>query len=445
MNGPSEERTGEEPSTARMPPDRREPGAPEKSLSCHRTTGSGKDSPIKTGPARKYLGLTARWWLAAGLILAFVGVNLQLLTHIVAVRWFGIGLIIIGMAKAVYWVRVLESSAVKRKTTRRRDLADGFIYYITIKGRLRPWIPVIGIIVILIDLGWNLAYAHSTDFQSQDWTMWALGAVLLIYPFIPVSYARERDFAFIMIFFYSATMVLPMGLYRLATHTVNLPEGFVYAMLATPTSWLVNLTGASSYAHGSWITFTMTNGHMESLGISTACAGLDSLFLFISGFIAFLLVENQRFNRRIAGALVIGIFTAYFANLLRMTIIVLAGVNYGRDVMLAVHENAGTLIFLGWIAIFWYLMYVFVIRRGSRAAGSGSGSASAVAGGQAGEDGPLRCADCGTEIDPENVPEKCPKCGREFGEGLFCESCGVEVDPRQIPEKCPSCGNPFGK
>jgi exosortase/archaeosortase family protein len=232
-----------------------------------------------------------------------------------------------------------------------------------------------------------------------------------------------------------------MGLYRLATHTTDLPEGFVYSLLATPTSWLVNLTGAYSYAHGAWITFTMTNGHVESLGISTGCAGLESLFLFISGFIAFLLVENQRFNRRIAGALVIGIFTAYFANLLRMTIIVLAGVNYGRDAMLAVHENAGTLIFLGWIAVFWYLMYVFVIRRPEKA---GAPADDAGAGEVVREDG-LLCENCEAQVDPANIPDECPNCGQKFDTGLFCERCGAEVDPGQIPDRCASCGNPFGK
>lgn len=393
-----------------------------------RGRGSGKSAP-----AQKILWLTPRWWLAVGLIMAFVGVNLQLLTHIAGVRWFGIGLIVIGMAKAVYWVTVIEAGKgrpAERREEGRTDLADRFIHHLTLGGRLRPWLPIAGIVVILIDLGWNLGYAHSTEFLSQDWTMWALGAVLLLYPFVPPAYGKERDFSLILVFLFSVTMVLPLGLYRLATGTVDLPEGFVYYMLGVPVVALVRMTGAWASAHGIWIDFQMDDGQYGSLGISTGCAGLDSLFLFISGFVAFILVESPRLDRRISAALVIGILTAYFANLLRMTIIVLAGVHYGNAAMLAVHENAGTLIFLGWIALFWYLMYRFVL--GPRAAAGGAGEEE------------LSCAGCGLAVDPAAIPEKCPRCGQRFDPGLYCDRCGAEVDPGKIPDKCPDCGNSFG-
>ena len=267
--------------------------------------------------------------------------------------------------------------------------------------------------------------------------MWALGAVLLVYNFVPAGYGRERDFSLILIVLYSVTMVLPMGLYRLATGTIDLPGGFVYWMLGVPVAALVRLTGAWASAHGIFIDYQMTTGQVGSLGISTGCAGLDSLFLFVSGFIAFMLVENPRLDRRIGAALVVGILTAYVANLLRMVIIVEAGVYYGHDAMMAVHENAGTLIFLGWIAVFWYLMYRFVLRRPG--ATGNAGTASAV-----GDEG-LNCSSCGAAVDPASIPEKCPGCGQEFDPGIYCEKCGAEVDPADIPEKCPSCGNPFGK
>jgi methionyl-tRNA synthetase len=96
--------------------------------------------------------------------------------------------------------------------------------------------------------------------------------------------------------------------------------------------------------------------------------------------------------------------------------------------MLAVHENAGTLIFLGWIAIFWFLMYRYVMKPEKEPAD---------------EAGTLNCESCGRPVDPDNVPDECPGCGLKFGEGLFCDSCGKEVDPEAIPEKCPECGNPF--
>jgi len=115
-------------------------------------------------------------------------------------------------------------------------------------------------------------------------------------------------------------------------------------------------------------------------------------------------------------------------------VIVEAGIHYGKDAMLAVHENAGTLIFLGWIALFWLLMYKFILRRRPYAMDEA---------GAAKFEETLNCRSCGLEIDPENVPEKCPGCGQDFGEGLFCDRCGAEVDPRKVPKKCPECGNLF--
>jgi archaeosortase C (PEF-CTERM variant) len=379
------------------------------------------------------LGLTLRWWLAICLILAFVGINLQWLTHIKDARYVGLVLIAVGLLGAIYFTSIIEKrpAAKKLKKEWRDDLAWRLLHWATFKGKLRPWLPVLGIIAIVIDLGWNLGIAHSTEFLSQDWTMWALGGVLLVYNFVPSEYGKERDFALIFAAIFAITMVLPMGIYRIITNTTDLPEWFVYYLLALPTSIIVNLTGAHSYVDGKTISFDMVHGSSSGLVISTGCAGLDSLFLFISGFIAFMLIENARLTRPITASLVIGIFTAYFANLLRMTIIVFVGVWYGKDAMLATHENAGSIIFLGWIALFWFLMYRFVLKPARGKGGSfGFGEEQ-------------MCANCGLSIDPGDIPEKCPRCGQRFEEGLFCDSCGKEIDPKKVPRKCPRCGNKF--
>jgi len=427
---------------------------------------AGKEVKQKAIPAQPAAepSFSPRWALAIGLVLAFVGANLQLLTHIQAARWFGLGLLVVGMAMAVYFAMRMEktrgemeaedvkSEAKARRKVRewrRKDLAAKFMRRVTLNGRLLPWFPAVGIAAIVIDLTWNLAIAHSLVFLSQDWTMWMLGIVFIVYNFVPATYGRERDFALIFVTVYAITMVLPMGLYRLVSGTTDLPGGFVFALLGSPTSFFVNLTGAVSSAHGAAISFRMFNGDTGELYISTGCAGLDSLFLFISGFVAFLLVENVRLDRRISVALVAGIATAYLANILRMTIIVLMGVHYGTAAMLATHENAGTLIFLGWIAVFWFAMYHFVIRREKSQDGDGdaeggkAGKAKTKGTGDAGSDDGLFCEECGVEIDPGDVPDKCPKCGNRFEKGLFCEECGTKVDPDDVPGKCPKCGNKF--
>jgi archaeosortase C (PEF-CTERM variant) len=398
----------------------------QKSKTHLRHTAPYKPS-APTGP----LGVSYRWWLAICLILAFIGVNLQLLTHIQDVRYVGLVLICLGLAGAILITRFIEIQPAAKKVAKekRKDLAWRLLHWITYHGKLKPWLPILGIIAIVIDLVWNLGIAKSEEFLSQDWTMWALGGVLLVYNFVPRQYGKERDFALIFVTLFAITMVLPMGLYRVLTHTTDLPEWFVEYLLAKPTSILVNLTGAHSYVSGITISFDLLHGGVSGLVISTGCAGLDSLFLFISGFVAFMLIENARLTRPISIALVIGILTAYFANLLRMTIIVLVGVQYGADAMMATHENAGSIIFLGWIALFWFLMYQFVLKP-ERAKSKG-------------QDDELRCSNCGLRVNSKKVPEKCPRCGQVFEEGLFCDKCGKEINPNKIPKKCPDCGNSF--
>ncbi|MGQ9583300.1 MAG: exosortase/archaeosortase family protein [Thermoplasmatota archaeon] len=310
--------------------------------------------------------------------MAFIGVNLQWLTHITGARWLGVALIIAGLALACY---VVWRSG-PREEAGRSDIAYRLIGRATLGGRLTPLMPLLGAAVISVDLVWNLIVARSTVFLSQDWTLWALAGVLVAYPLVPPAYGRERDFALILTAVFTLTMVAPMGVYRAATGTIELPGGFVEALLGGPTAWILGLAGVDARAHGIYITFQMASGRMESLGISTACAGLDSLFLFISGFVAFILVESPQIDLRIGAALVAGVLTAYLANLLRMTLIVLAGVYWGREAMLAVHENAGTLIFLGWIALFWYLMYRLVLRPARRGPSSSEGEGRAPERGQ---------------------------------------------------------------
>jgi len=124
-----------------------------------------------------------------------------------------------------------------------------------------------------------------------------------------------------------------------------------------------------------------------------------------------------------------------------MVIIVQAGVYWGQGAMMAVHENAGTLIFLGWIAVFWYLMYRFVLRR-PEAAGE-AGAASEIGDGKEALATALRAQAAGRRWTPMTSPASAPTAA-SLSTRTYCEKCGREVDPEDLPEKCPACGNPFG-
>jgi len=94
-------------------------------------------------------------------------------------------------------------------------------------------------------------------------------------------------------------------------------------------------------------------------------SGIYSFGIFASAFVAFVLTEFDRFRPKVLGLLALGFLTAYAANILRMVLIVMFGVysNTPQDSvnnLLVAHSNLGWLIFLGWIALFWGIVFRFV-------------------------------------------------------------------------------------
>jgi exosortase/archaeosortase family protein len=97
------------------------------------------------------------------------------------------------------------------------------------------------------------------------------------------------------------------------------------------------------------------------VGIGLSCTGLYSVSIFISGFIAFVLIEYRRLDIRVASLLTLGIFTSWFANILRMTIIVVVGSHYGREALVWTHANLGIFIFMLWVGLFWAIMFRLLV------------------------------------------------------------------------------------
>ena len=136
---------------------------------------------------------------------------------------------------------------------------------------------------------------------------------------------------------------------------------------------------------------------------------MASFTIFSSAFTAFVVVEFEKFRARVLAILALGILAAYFANLIRMTIIVLVGAftdGPRLENALWTHANIGWLLFLGWIALFWFLMFRYVIRDKAQEIDDTFRLIDLS------ED--LACVSCGEAVDPEAIPESCSNCGREF-------------------------------
>ncbi|MDH4123370.1 MAG: exosortase/archaeosortase family protein, partial [Thermoplasmata archaeon] len=166
-------------------------------------------------------------------------------------------------------------------------------------------------------------------------------------------------------------LVLPLWIDTLLSageQGIEVQGEIVNVLLARPLGGILTILGIENTVEGPYIEFIMANGSIGSVGIAASCAGIYSLGIFLSAYIAFILSEFSSFTRRIGILLIVGIAFTYLANLLRMTIIIIAGyyngIGYGLDpepfTLLWTHKYIGEIIFIFWVAIFWWLAFNYL-------------------------------------------------------------------------------------
>jgi archaeosortase C (PEF-CTERM variant) len=327
--------------------------------------------------ARQYL------LLLLGLVVTFQGLALVITSNkLVATYWW---MRLFGLAMAVgglYFIyRYLPREVLARpidedaKARAARDmvmrlargqrgpettLARRFIDVVTLGGRLVPLFPVFGIAVIVADLAWNLVLTGSTEFLTYDWLALLVGGYLVAYRWVPADYQREREFAFVFLLSLSLLLLVPVLVERAAEGNAASSRGIsAYSeyLLAKPVEWMLGAAGVTSSIDGVTITFLTVDGDPISLLIATSCSGVYSFAIFSSAFLAFVGTEFTRWDPRLKWFLVLGITAAYLANLIRMFIIVMAGYYRGPDALKWAHANVGWLIYMAWIALFWWLLF----------------------------------------------------------------------------------------
>lgn len=254
----------------------------------------------------------------------------------------------------------------EKKTPR---LSERIIHKFTLNGRLIPFLWLIGIMIISFDLILNLTVAGSS-FGSFDLIFIGFGVALILYAPLVKKYHREMDFITIFLALIIIILIIPLRLDSSLEGGSN--GGFeqgelVNVLLAQPLSAILTLIGIENTASGPYIGFVMADGNYSQVGIAASCAGIYSLGIFLAAFISFVLSEYAQLSRRIAILLAIGVFFTYLANLFRMTIIVLAGHYNGIGTpsnpepftLLWTHQYAGEIIFICWVALFWWITFKY--------------------------------------------------------------------------------------
>jgi thaumarchaeosortase len=96
------------------------------------------------------------------------------------------------------------------------------------------------------------------------------------------------------------------------------------------------------------------------VGISWACAGVQSLFLFVLIIAVFFKKSSISSFRKLA-YFVIGLFGTFFVNVLRIFSYFIILLNYGTNAATDFHNTYGEMYFFTWI--FMYILLIIGIQR----------------------------------------------------------------------------------
>jgi archaeosortase C (PEF-CTERM variant) len=221
-----------------------------------------------------------------------------------------------------------------------------------------------GAIIILVVI-WNVFFSANPKFGDYDTLTMIFGGMILVYPLIAPKFRVEAAFSLLFIGLVVLFLVVPQVFMSTNSERGSaVGNWYVHYMLAAPFSHILDLIGIQSSSTGNVVVIQFHDGSAQALGISAYCAGLYSFSIFLAAFFSFILVFERLPPKVLAGVLAVGLIIAYLGNLFRMVIIGVVGYYKGLDALLWAHKNVGWVLFLGWSAIFWYLVIRYADKRG---------------------------------------------------------------------------------
>ena len=222
----------------------------------------------------------------------------------------------------------------------------------------------IGVSIIALDILYNKYLSARQGLGDLDTLSLLLGGMLIVYPFVVRNYKVEASFSLLFLALVVVFLVVPQAVTSAESESANsIGNWYVNDMLVGPFAGMLNLLGIDASSSGSYVKIEFRDGSLQTLGVSAYCAGLYSFSIFLASFFSFVLVFERLPTRTLLVVLGLGLLIAYLGNLLRMVIIGVVGYYRGMDALLWTHENVGWVIFLGWSAVFWYLLLNYVSKR----------------------------------------------------------------------------------
>jgi exosortase/archaeosortase family protein len=244
------------------------------------------------------------------------------------------------------------------------------VRYIT-KEQCAVLVPLSGLVLIVAWSAWKLFVVDESNLRMEDFIVTLFGLSLVLYHASPSRFVTQRDFVVLYLLFLTVVFAVIWKLYTLTTGESysRITAYSEYYLITIPVVTLVRLLGVDASAEldlsGGGLSNLITYEYNDStvwLAIGSGCSGLYSAGLFFSAFLAFVLVRYEKIDKYILTALGIGLFVTWLSNILRMVITILVGSLYGHPALVFTHSYLGVLLFVAFVAVFWFLVVKWLDR-----------------------------------------------------------------------------------
>jgi len=247
-------------------------------------------------------------------------------------------------------------------------IAEKIVMRFSLNGKLLPLFHIMGVLAIIGILIYNSEFSGNPRLGSYDLLTLAMGAYFIVYPVTRKWFTRESDFIMIFFVLIALILLLPTLLFFDTENAgVFYESNVTNYFLTKPLSAILTAIGIWNNAGTAIIEFEMRDGTHQFVGIAISCSGIYSFLIFMSAFLAFVFTEYKQLDRKVGVLAVIGVTLTYVANLLRMTLIIVSGYFNGVGsqidpapfTLLWTHKYAGEVIFICWIALFWWFAFKY--------------------------------------------------------------------------------------
>lgn len=149
----------------------------------------------------------------------------------------------------------------------------------------------------------------------------------------------------------------PLGLWALDAAIEGLSrgpsplDGVIATAMVQPMAWALNALGLGATSTGQTVHLATPRGSL-ALSVGLVCAGLHPGVLFL-GLLGLHAWRTRLPPRRLAGLMLAGLVGVYLVNLIRLVLLALVGREWGGEALQQAHANAGWVLFLLFLVVFW--------------------------------------------------------------------------------------------